>query len=220
MRHSTPPRPGAKPLGDGLFYLILFPRWLSSIFRISRENHPRSRGKNKVSVSRNENFTDGFVLSQNLSVAKPDLGGSRDCEQIVPQLPGVRKRCTSHEIPFSGPFSCVMGSVGCGRCLCKGHGMLPPPAPLVSISVICFTQAPGACRKLRNDNFILKKIFANAICSLYMKSNEQNGRSCLLKEPCRATLFCFPAEVRMQLAFVPVVKTLELSGASKREKWG
>lgn len=100
--------------------------------------------------------------------------------------------------------------------------MLPSPLPpLVSISAISFIQAPGACRKLRNDDFILKKIFANAICSLYMKSNEQNGRSCLLKEPCRATLFCFPAEVRMQLAFVPVVKTLELSGASKREsEWG
>lgn len=96
----------------------------------------------------------------------------------------------------------------------KCVGRCPPP--LVSISTICFTQAPDACRKLRNDDFILKKIFANAICSLYMKSNEQNGRSCLLKEPCRATLFCFPTEVRMQLAFVPVVKILELSGASKR----
>lgn len=72
--------------------------------------------------------------------------------------------------------------------------------------VICFTQAQGACRKLRNDNFILKKIFANAICSLYMKSNEQNGRSCLLKEPRRVTLYCFPTGVRMQPAFVPVCR--------------
>lgn len=167
-------------------------------------------------MSRNENFRDGFPLSQSLRVAEPDLGGSRDCEQIVPQFPGVGKRCTSHEHPFSWAFS-----------LCDRVSRVWPlplqrvcvgccPPPLVSISTICFTQAPGACRKLRNDDFILKKIFANAICSLYMKSNEQNGRSCLLKEPCRATLFCFPTEVRMQLAFVPVVKISELSGASKR----
>lgn len=110
-----------------------------------------------------------------------------------------------------------MGSAGCGHSLCKGCRTMPT---LDYISAICFAQAPGACRKRRNDNFILKKIFANAICSLYMKSNEQNGRSCLLKEPCRATLFCFPTEVRMQSAFVPVVKTLELSGASKREQVG
>lgn len=89
---------------------------------------------------------------------------------------------------------------------------------LVYTSGICFTQTLGACRKLRSDNFILKKIFANAICSLYMKSNEQNGRSCLLKEPCCATLHCFPPEVRMQPASVLVVRTLELSGPSKRER--
>lgn len=120
-------------------------------------------------------------------------------------------------IPFPVRFPCVMGSAGCGHSLCKGCRTMPT---LDYISAICFAQAPGACRKRRNDNFILKKIFANAICSLYMKSNEQNGRSCLLKEPCRATLFCFPTEVRMQSAFVPVVKTLELSGASKREQVG
>lgn len=58
----------------------------------------------------------------------------------------------------------------------KEAGMLPS----FHVSATCFTQTLGACRRLRNDNFILKKIFSNAICSLYMKSNEQNGCSCLL----------------------------------------
>lgn len=56
------------------------------------------------------------------------------------------------------------------------------------VTTICFTQAQGACRKLRNDNFILKKIFANAICSLYMKSNEQKWTQLSLK----GTLLCHP----------------------------
>lgn len=72
--------------------------------------------------------------------------------------------------------------------------------PCFYITATYFTQTLGACKELGNDNFILKKIFANAICSFYVKSNEETGCSCLFNEPCRATLFCLPREGITQAA--------------------
>lgn len=69
-------------------------------------------------------------------------------------------------VPFPACFPCVMGSAGWDHSLWKGCRVMLPWL-ICRLFVLPRHRAPAG-----NSDFILKKIFANAICSFHMKSGE------------------------------------------------